>query len=516
MRILVTGGTGVIGAGAIPALLRAGHKVRLLSRHAEEDTPSFPEGVEPYRAHLENGAELEQAVEGCEVVLHVAGIVEEHPPEITFESVNVAGTQHLLTAAENSGAPYFIFISSLGADTGESGYHRSKRAAEDLVRQYRGAWLILRAGNVYGPGDETISMLLKMTRTLPAVPMVGEGDQAFQPIWFADLGRAIARAVEGRSRAGRTLELAGADLTTTADILDRFEKITGRQTPRLAVPVWLTEVGTQAVEALGGFGKRLLERARVAMPINSSKLSMLIEGNVIREPARNALQSEFGVEPTPLQEGLDMLADMLPEQTPGEGFGSIHWSKYCADIQGSALSAEALMNRVCEGINDVMPIEFAAEPGVPQCADEGATLTAEIPGRGHIQVRVAERAPTSVTLVTVEGHPLAGVVRFETGAAAEGVRFSIHIAAQPANLFDWIAMRTLGESMQSSNWHGVVERVIQLSGGTAPAGVERESGRLHDGEAHDLQSWVQSIVQRQQRRQKETVPSPRLATSRQG
>src|SRR5699024_4353138 len=107
---------------------------------------------------------------------------------------NIEGTRLLLAAAEAAGAPFFVFISSLGADEGESDYHRSKRAAESLVRAYRGRWLILRPGNVYGPGDETISMLLKMLRTLPAVPVIDDGEQPFQPVWFADLGEAIAHA----------------------------------------------------------------------------------------------------------------------------------------------------------------------------------------------------------------------------------------------------------------------------------------------------------------------------------
>jgi NADH dehydrogenase len=514
MKILVTGGTGVIGAAAIPELLRAGHSVRLLSRHAEEDTPSFPQGVEPFPADINNPRQLAGAAVGCDAVLHIAGIVEERLPEITFHGANVAGTEHLLDAAAQAGFPTFIFLSSLGADRGESAYHGSKRQAEERVRAYAGPWVILRSGNVYGPGDETISMLLKMVRTLPAVPMVGDGDQPFQPLWFADLGRAIAQTVENRSLAGQTLELAGPDVTTTDDILTRLEQITDRSPMRLAVPVWLTEVGVQAAEALGSFGQRLLERARLAMPINSSKLSMLLEENVICDSSRNALPTRFKLEPTPLQRGLEMLADMLPEQTPGDGVGAIHWARYFADIKDSPLSPEALLNRVCARINEVMPLEFAAEPGVPECAEEGSTLTAAIPGRGHIQVRVEERDATSVTFATLEGHPLAGLVRLETERAPAGLRFAVNVVAQPANVLDWIAMRTIGGTMQSSNWREVVRRVVQLSEGSSLAGVQKESGTLDDKEAGAVHAWAQRLVQRQQRKQKETgVDHARLATA---
>src|SRR5690606_31919937 len=96
MKILVTGGTGVIGNGAIPALLRAGHQVRLLTRHASRDVRGFPEGVEAFEADLANPEELTSGAEGCDVVVHIAGIVDESPPEVTFQNVNVDGTRHML------------------------------------------------------------------------------------------------------------------------------------------------------------------------------------------------------------------------------------------------------------------------------------------------------------------------------------------------------------------------------------------------------------------------------------
>lgn len=42
MKVLVTGGTGVIGRGLIPALLKAGHAVTLLSRHASRECHEWP------------------------------------------------------------------------------------------------------------------------------------------------------------------------------------------------------------------------------------------------------------------------------------------------------------------------------------------------------------------------------------------------------------------------------------------------------------------------------------------
>lgn len=493
MRILVTGGTGVIGAGAIPELLKAGHEIRLLSRHADRDAAQFTDGVEPYAADAGDPEQLRDAARDCQCVLHIAGIVAEQPPEATFQRVNVDGTRHLLAAATAAHHPFFVYLSSLGADRGGSEYHRSKREAEALVRAYAGPWLILRPGNVFGPGDESVSLLLKLMRALPAVPVVGAGDQPFQPLWFTDLGRVLARAVGDRRLAGRTLELAGAEVTTTAELLDRLAQITNRNPPRLPVPAWIAQIGTTVLESFNGAGEQILARAGLGAPINSAKLSMLLEGSVIPDPANNALTTEFGVTPTPLDDGLEMIADLLPEQLPGEGVGPIERSEYTAAISGARRDAAGLMDAVCEHLADLMPIEFAAEPEAPREATPGGTMTGTLGPRGNIQVRLVERTRDTATFLTVSGHPLAGILQFATEDSGSEVHFTIRIWSQPANVLDWVAMRTIGGLMQSQNWRSLVRRVVALSGGAA-AGVHRRSRRLELGERLAVEQWAQRLT----------------------
>jgi uncharacterized protein YbjT (DUF2867 family) len=139
MLVLVTGGTGVVGNPAIDHLLERGHRVRLLSRNAKEDVRIWEEGVEPFPASVSDATSLRGAAEGCDAVLHIAGIVREDPPEVTFTSVNVEGTANLIAEARRANVSRFVYVSSLGAESGESEYHRSKHAAEELVREFPGA-----------------------------------------------------------------------------------------------------------------------------------------------------------------------------------------------------------------------------------------------------------------------------------------------------------------------------------------------------------------------------------------
>jgi uncharacterized protein YbjT (DUF2867 family) len=484
MKILVTGGTGVIGEGAIPELLARGCSVRLLSRHADEDAKQWP-GVEPFAGDVADASSLAGAADGCDAVLHIAGIVSEDPPKTTFASVNVGGTRNLLEEAHRANVRRFVFVSSLGADTGASPYHRSKREAEQLVRKSALDWTIVRPGNVYGPGDEVISLILKMVRALPAVPVIDDGEQEFQPVWHEDLAKVLATAIERSDLARRILEAGGPEVTTMNDLLERFGKITDRSPARIPVPMALAHLTTRLTA--------------LQLPVDEGQLTMLQEQNVVR--GRNAFE-ELGIDATPLDRGLHLLADAMPETLPHEGVGALEHKRFQADIRGSRYTAAALMTLFREHVNELMPIEFVAEPGAPNRIERGATLTGALPLRGNFQVRVEVAGPTHVVLATIEGHPLAGIVEFTTRDTAGGVSFAVDIYARASNILDWIAVRTVGAPAQNANWRALVQRVIDASGGTSD-GVHEEKEKLSDEEAAGVEKRVRGMVQQRKREETE-------------
>ena len=493
MKVLVTGGTGVVGRAAVDHLVAGGHTVRLLSRHARSDAERWKDPVDAFEGDVTDAAGIAGAADGCDVVLHVAGIVAEHPPEVTFQDVNVEGTRNLVREAMRAGVRKFIYVSSLGADRGESGYHRSKRAAEDVVRQeFTGDWLVVRPGNVYGPGDEVISLALKLVRTLPAIPVVGGGDQPFQPVWAGDLGQALTRAVEMEDGWRRDLEIAGTETTSMNDLLDRLEKITDRHPVRVPVPEFLARTGAQIAEKLG-----------LSIPVTDDQLVMLAEENVIAPGGVNALTDVFHVQPLPLFEGLVKLSDAVPEKMPSDGTGPMRRERFWADIRGSTMTPEEVLLLVRDHFHklpDERLLEVAPEPAPPQRMEEGATLTLSVPARGHVQVRVQEVSPRSVTSVTLEGHFFAGVVRFLTDEPGPGVvRFEVRAYVRGADLPHWVAMRTIGKVMQAATWASVVEEVVRRSGGEAPEGVQSSDEPLDEADARDVERWTEDLVKTRQR-----------------
>jgi nucleoside-diphosphate-sugar epimerase len=484
MKVLVTGGTGVVGESAVRALHRAGHGVRVLSRHAGRDERWWPEGVDGWAGDVSNERSIHGAAAGCDAIVHIAGIADERPPAITFQSVNIDGTRYLMLEAERAEVRKVVYVSSLGAERGKSPYHKSKCVAEDVVRTFTRDWVVVRPGAVYGPGDEHLSVLLRMVRTLPVIPTIGDGNQKFQPIWHEDLADALVRIVERDAVRCAVLEVAGTDVTSQNDLVRRLCSITGRSIAQAPLPEMVAQWGLRALGALG-----------VDVPFTENQLEMLAEGNVIAPGNTNALTDLLGIAPTPLDAGLRRLADEQRPQLPSEGVGPSTRKRFWVDITGSRYDADALFERLRTGLPHLMPdlVKLKAEPGASMRIEEGDTLTLEIPLRGQIQVRVGEVMDRRITLLTVAGHPIAGAVRFLVEERERDVvRFEIQVYDRPSSTIDRLLMRTAGEWLQRQAWIALARNVANDAGGTAS-----EVQMLEDDlDAHDLavvDDWAREL-----------------------
>ena len=490
VKILVSGGSGVVGQETVTALLARGHAVRLLSRGAADDVNAWSGDVEAWPGDVQSPASIDGSAEGCDVVMHLVAIVEERPPESTFQRVNVEGTRLMLAEATGAGVQRFVFVSSLGADRGASAYHQSKAAAEALVKLFPREWVIVRPGAVYGPGDEHLSLMLRMVRALPIVPEIGNGEQRFQPIWHKDLAAGLAVAADRPGIAGRVLEVGGREVITQRALIERLQELTGRKTLTLPIPEFVASLGVKAMNASG-----------IGAPIAESQLDMLREENIIGEGKPNALVADLGVAPTPLEEGLRRFVDEQELQLPHEGVGSLRQKTFAVDVRPSPYDAQRLFEYLREHLLDLMPSLVDADPeqSNPSRIYEGATLTLALPVRGNIQVRAAEVGNGRITLMTLTGHPLAGAVRFVVLPIEDGVHFEIQVFDRAANVVDWVLMRPVGDRLQEATWIQLAESVARVAGATDPR-VDRVSRDLDEASARQVESWAKDLALRLQRK----------------
>ncbi len=494
MKILVTGGTGALGDSAVKELHRRGHVVRVLSRHVGRgrDGARWPEGVERWPGDISNEKSILGAADSCDGVLHIAGIVQEKPPA-TYQAVNIDGTRYVVLECERAGVKKLVYISSLGAERGKSAYHRSKRVGEDVVRAFTRDWVVMRPGAVYGPGDEHISVLVRMVRTLPVLPTIGDGNQPFQPVWHEDLSRAVAIAFERDDVRCASYDIAGPDVTSQNDLVARLRVLTNRAAVQAPFPELLASWGIRALDAIG-----------VDVPFSEAQLEMLRDGNVLQN-ANNALIDVFGISPMRLEEGLRRLLNEQPDQLPSHGVGALTRKRFWLDIRGSAYTADTLFEYLRAKLPALLPdvVRIKAEPRHATRIEEGETLTLEIPVRGHVQVRVVEVTARRITMLTVAGHPIAGAVRFLIEERGDALRFEVQVYDRPATMIDQFLMSAAGDWLQREAWIGLAENLARAAGGTATS-VQSHEAELDAGEAALIDTWTSEL----------SVQTSRKSTSR--
>jgi uncharacterized protein YbjT (DUF2867 family) len=233
--ILVTGGTGTLGRHVVPRLRDAGCEVRVLSRSGREGR----EGIEFVTGDLATGEGIPAAVEGTEVILHLAGTTKGDEVK----------ARHLVAAASRAGTRHLVYISVVGADRipvhsgidrAMFGYFGSKLAAEQVVADSGLGWTTLRATQFH----DLLLMTVRQLARLPVVPV--PAGFRFQPV---DAGEVAARLVELAlgAPAGLVPDLGGPRVYELAALVRGYLRAAGRH--RLMVPVRVPGKAARAFRA---------------------------------------------------------------------------------------------------------------------------------------------------------------------------------------------------------------------------------------------------------------------------
>src|SRR5438034_1140742 len=269
-RVFVTGATGFVGRAVIQAVRAEGHVVRCLVRRGSEPDLHGFEAIERVEGDvLAPPATLEAGMAGCDTVIHLVGIIREHPARsVTFGRIHRDATLNVLTAAARAGVRRYVHMSALGAEAhARARYHQTKWAAEEAVRASGLVWTIFRPSVIYGAGDGFVSTLARMVRRLPVVPVIGDGRQRLQPVPVEHVAAGFARAVSVETSVKQTYAVAGADVVSIHELLALIATALHRRVRTMAVPLGLMRPMAQAFHRLPSF------------PVTPDQLLMLEEDN---------------------------------------------------------------------------------------------------------------------------------------------------------------------------------------------------------------------------------------------
>ncbi len=238
MNVLLTGASGFIGRNVTTALAAAGHRVTPASRR---------QGVDFRR--LLSPADWQPHLRGIDAVINSVGIIGECGSQ-RFESLHAAAPSALFRACAEAGIRRVVQISALGADaTAFSAYHLSKRAADDCLRSLDLDWFVLRPSLIYGRGGGSAELFLRLA-ALPMIPVIGDGQQALQPVHIGDVVATVLHSL-ATPRARQTLDIVGDETVTFAEWLRRMRLARGLP------PAPLLRVPFRLALALAHLGRRI-------------------------------------------------------------------------------------------------------------------------------------------------------------------------------------------------------------------------------------------------------------------
>ena len=159
MKILVTGGTGFIGAHLVDKLIELGHDVIVISN---KEPKRKNKKTKYAKGDITKKGDVEKAMIGCSVVFHLASLIDARSSDQKeMQRVNILGSKNVFSPATKNKCK-IIFTSSAAvygdSKTKEdsrckpiSDYGRSKLEAEKLLDKNS---FIVRLFNVYGPGGK--------------------------------------------------------------------------------------------------------------------------------------------------------------------------------------------------------------------------------------------------------------------------------------------------------------------------------------------------------------------------
>lgn len=292
--ILVAGGTGFMGSAIARRLLRDGGDVVVMSAHPDRSRDRVERmGAKLVRGDVQDAASLARAVGGAEIVVQALTFptfpVEKRARGYTFDEFDRRGTARLVGAAAAAGVRKYLYVSGAGAaPDARQIWFRAKWHGERAIAESGLAHCVIRPSWAYGPGDRALNRFVGFARTLPFVPVIGDGEQRLQPVFVDDVAEAFARAARPDGPSG-IFEIGGPDVESMNGVLETMLDVIGLRKPLVHFPPILPK-------AAG-----LLATALPRPPLSPRAVDFLLEDALANT---GPLVEAFDLRLTPLREGL--------------------------------------------------------------------------------------------------------------------------------------------------------------------------------------------------------------------
>ena len=254
MKILITGGTSLIGGQLAQTLAARGDEITVLQRRSSHL------GLREVLADLGDVDAVRNAAAGQDAVVHLAAKANVSGDPAEYLRINVGGTRTVVRAAEEAGVERLVYVSSpsvahsgsslVGAGAGPADpfqarghYARTKAAAELIALAADSAELsvvAIRPHLVWGPGDTQLTGRIVARARAGRLPIIGSGAALIDTTYITNAVEALVAAVDRCPQAhGQALVVSNGEPRPIAEILGAICRAGGVAPPSRHVPVGL-------------------------------------------------------------------------------------------------------------------------------------------------------------------------------------------------------------------------------------------------------------------------------------
>lgn len=287
--ICIFGGSGFIGRSVCQELARAGYRLKIATRIPESAYALKTYGdvgqIVPFQCNYKDVASIESAIEGCDYVINLVGILFEKGKN-NFSRVHQDLPENIAKICALKKIRKFIHISALGIEKSKSKYAKSKVKGESLVMAAYPKATILKPSVVFGPSDSFFNMFAKLATVLPVLPLIGGGKTKFQPVYVGDIALAIKNIVQEQENIyeGQSYQLGGPEIVTFKEIYQILLSEINRGRALISLPWMVAKIQGSILSLMP---KPLLTRDQV---------TSLQTDNIMDEGAKGF--KDLGVSPT--------------------------------------------------------------------------------------------------------------------------------------------------------------------------------------------------------------------------
>jgi uncharacterized protein YbjT (DUF2867 family) len=253
VQVLVTGASGAIGAELIPRLAAGGHRVRAFGR---DPARIAAQGVgEVVRGDAISGTGLREAVEGIDVAYFLIHSMETAVNGTgTFAERDRRAAERFADAASDAGVRRIVYLGGLvPADVSASPHLASRLEVERTLLAAAPEAVALRASIVIGARSRSFRFLVRLVERVPVMPLPTWRIHRTAPIDARDVMAFLERAGTSDVVDGRlSLDIAGPDVVTYAELVERIRDALLLGRPRLDLPFHLTPVASRVAAAIAG------------------------------------------------------------------------------------------------------------------------------------------------------------------------------------------------------------------------------------------------------------------------